>query len=372
MAKLPGFIGPANPLRATVADVEVTRNWLIEPVDPGLGDPYLRPTPGIEPFVVLADGPIRGEFSQDGRAFAVGSTGFYEVLATHTYIYRGAVALDSRPVRMSSNGSGGNQIGFSSGGYGYIFSLTANTLTQITDPEFPFPCSMMDFCDGYFLALKGGTNQFQWSSLEDGLTWNGLDVAQLSQSSDNLQSLNVVHGQVVLLGTKTSVVWTDTGGSSAFEPIPGSLGMQGSAAPWSAAVLDNTLFWVGGNDIGNGVVFRLDGYTPKRISTHAVESALQSCYRLSDVIAWTCEFDGHLIYALYIPSCEVQWCYDQATGSWFQWAYQDTILMRPVPFVARCHTFAFGQHLIGDRQSSAIYRMDPSICPSELVQMGAA
>jgi len=372
----PGFINGSNTLLSTAADNERTVNWFLEAIAPGTGpggaQAYLRPTPGIEPFVVLGKGPVRQLFSQNGRAFAVAGNGLYEVFANHTSAYRGAVAVDSKPASICSNGSAGNQLFIVSGNRGYTYDLTTDVLTQIGDADFPFPATMGTFIDGYFLALKGGTNLFQWSALEDGTSWNGLDVAQLSQSSDFIQSISAVHGLLYLLGTQTAVIWGNTGGSSAFEPIQGSLGMQGSIAPWSAEVLDNTLFWLGGNERGHGVVYRFNGYTPERVSTHAVETAIASYGRITDAIGWTFQMDGHTFYCLYLPDAPVQWVYDVATQRWFEWAIWNPVTLRDEPWIARCHTFAFGQHLVGDRQSGAIYRMDPSIVTSELVIMGAA
>lgn len=369
--QFPGFINGSNTLRSRFADGERTVNWYVERIAPGSGPgespAWLAPTPGIVPWLVLRKGPVRQLFYQDGRMFAVAGDGFFELFASQTEIYRGFVASDARPAYISSNGSAGHQLFIVSGDYGYIFDLITNAVIPISDPDFPFPCTMGCFIDGYFPALKGGSNQFQWSALEDGTDWDPLDVAQLSQSSDFIQSITSVHGLLWILGSKTSVVWADTGGDSAFEPIPGSLGMQGSGAPDSAVVMDNSLFWLGGNDQGQAVVFRAEGYSPQRISTHAVEGKLQSYARISDTIGWAFQFDGHAFYCLYIPSADVQWVYDASTGLWFEWAIWNSTALRYEPWLARCHTFGFGLHLIGDRQSGAIYRMDPSISTSELV-----
>ncbi len=372
--KYAGFVNGSNTLASTTADCERTVNWYKEIIDPGTGPEdakaYLAPTPGIEPFIALAQGPVRALFAQDGRVFAVGGAGFFEMFASHTAIYWGVVANDSRPASIFSNGSAGHQIGIVSGGYGYTFDLLTNTLSQITDSEFPLPCTMGAFVDGYMIALKGRSNEFSWSALDDFTDWDGLDFAQLSQSSDFIQSITAVHGQLYILGSKTSVVWADTGQSSAFEPIPGSLGMQGSIAPWSAAVLDNTLYWLGGNEQGSGVVYRMDGYSPKRVSTHAVEDKIQSYGRITDAIGYAFQQQGHAFYCLYIPSAPVQWWYDAATGDWLERMSWDSTALKEVPWVGRCHTFAFGQHFIGDRQSGAIYRMDPSIAESLYVIPG--
>lgn len=372
---VPGFCGGSNPLASMNVDSEITRNWFPESGRPGTpkADPWLAPVPGLRPFVVLGSGPVRGLFSQDGRAFAVAGNTFYEVFANHTATYRGRVAADSRPATMCSNGSGGFQIFITSGGLGYIYNLTTNTLTQITDSEFPFPCTMGAFCDGYFLALKGSSNQFQWSALEDGLTWNGLDVAQLSQSSDNIQTLIAVHGQIWLLGTNTSVVWTDTGGSSAFEPIPGSLMQQGTFAPFSAWAGDNALVWVGGNDQGKAVVYRGTGVgaVPQRVSTFAVEYALNNAPRLQDCIGWGYQENGHTFYALQVESMDTTWVYDIAMNAWHERSLWDPVAMKDIPDPVRCHTFCFGQHLVGDRQSAAIYAQDFNLATCEVVEMGA-
>jgi len=298
---------------------------------------------------------------------------FYEIFPNHTYTDYGAtLADDGQPVWFCTNGTAGHQVAFASGNFGYIFDLVANTLTLITDPFFPFPCSMMGFVDGYFLALKTGTNIFQWSALEDGLTWDGLDVAQLNQSSDVIQTLIPVHGQVWLLGTKTSVVWSDTGGTTIFAPIPGSLIQQGTIAAFSAWDGDNALFWLGGSDQGQAVVFRGTGVgaVPQRISTYAVEYALNNAPRLSDAIGWGYQENGHTFYVLYVPMLPTTWVYDISMNAWHERCLWDPVQMTDIPDVGRCHTFCFGRHLVGDRQSNAIYVQDFNLATATIVEMG--
>ena len=372
---VPGFCGGSNTLASINVDSERTINWYPESSRPGVGkaDPWLAPVPGLEPFTVLSSGPVRALFSQDGRAFAVGGTGFYEVFPNHTNTLRGRVALNSQPATICSNGSGGFQLFITSGGYGYIYDLSTDTLTQISDPEFPYPCTMGAYIDGYFVALKGSSNTFQWSALEDGLTWSGLDIAQPNQTSDNTLAMVAVHGQLWFLGSKASSVWADTGSTATFEPVAGSLMQQGTFAACSPWVGDNALFWVGGNDQGHAVVFRGTGVgaVPQRISTFAVEKALNDAPRLQDCIGWGYQENGHTFYCLLVPSLDTTWTFDVAMNTWHERAVWDTVSMRWLPDVARCHTFTFGQHLVGDRQSNAIYRQDVRLATCEVVEMGA-
>ena len=371
---VPGFIGGSNALASINVDSERTINWFMEAVSPGTGKSpvWLAPAPGLEPFVVLNDGPVRALFSQDGRCFAVGGTGFYEVFANHKATLRGVVASGGIAATVCSNGSGGNQLFIVSGGYGYTYSLTTNVLTRITDADFPYPCTMGAYCDGYFLALKAASNIWYSSALEDGTSWNALDVYAANQTSDNVLTLIVVHGQVWVLGTKASSVWADTGGTTTFEPVPGSLMQVGTIAAFSAFAMDNAVFWVGGNDQGQAIVYRGSGVgaAPQRVSTFAVEYALNNAERLSDAIGWGYQENGHAFYVLYVPSLETTWVYDAAMNAWHERSVWNVVTMRDEPDLARCHTFCFGQHLVGDRQSGAIYRQDFNLATCEAVEMG--
>src|SRR5690348_1577296 len=74
--------------------------------------------------------------------------------------------------------------------------------------------------------------------------------------------------------------------------------------------MDNSLFWLG-ND---GIVYRANGYTPQRVSTHPVEQAISRCNR-NAAFAFTFEDRGHKVYYLTFPDGET-WGYDAASGEW--------------------------------------------------------
>ena len=88
-----------------------------------------------------------------------------------------------------SNGTAGSQLFITNGDLGYIFDLSANTLTQIVDPGFPSRARMGEFMDGYFFVLVTETRRFQISALEDGTTWDPLDVAERSEASDDISGI---------------------------------------------------------------------------------------------------------------------------------------------------------------------------------------
>jgi hypothetical protein len=363
MPAYPGFVGGSERVRARTVNAERTINWYPEVATGTPKAPtWLVPTPGLAPFVVLGAGPVRALFAEEGRCFAVGGPYLYEVLASQTFVYRGTVGDDARPATISSNGSDGHQLFIVSNGDGFIFDLDSNVFTPLdvtTAPDFPRPCSMGAFVDGYFLALQANTDRFQLSGLEDGLTWDPLDVAQVSQTTGIVRALVVLHREVWLLGSATTTVWADIGDPDfPFAPVPGAVIQQGIGGLFAWTLVDNTLYWVGQNEDGARMAYRAQGYTPQRVSTHAVEQAWAALPRVDDTLGWSYQDRGHAFAAVYLPAAETTWVFDTATNAWHERALWDPTGLVWTPHLARCHAFAFDQHLVGDRQSGAIYHLD--------------
>jgi hypothetical protein len=381
-----GFIGPTNTLRSVNVNAERSINWMPSISAPGLPkvDPWLEPTPGLEPWVQLGDAPIRGQFAINGRAFAVAGANFCEFYDDQSFDVYGTVSEagisggvgDS--VAMCSNGTAGDQVAISAGGLGYIFDLTANTLTAISDPDFITPVYMVVFIDGYFVWLVALTRKFFWSALEDGLTYDPLDVAEVSRTADNLVFMAQSHGQLILAGQQTMDVWADIGSGAIFAPATGGFIEQGAVAPFGVASFDNTIVWLGANAKGHGIVYRLDGYTPKRVSDASTEFRLAQATRLDNAIAWSYQEQGHEFYLLLAPGLaggdyDTTFCYDVTTGLWHERA--EVALADHCPtsdsefraHVGRNHCFAFGRHFVGDRQSDTIYRMSADLTRDHLI-----
>jgi hypothetical protein len=378
MADYPGFIGPSDPARSSNYNTERTINLYLERGRAGTtpkSGGALYGTPGLRIFATLnaSAASVRGLFAQDQRAWAVAGDGLFELFATGTFIRRGTVTDDGQPATMCMNGRQGHQLFIVSGRHGYILDLDSDAFTQITDPDFPAYALIGAFVDGYFLVLNGDDNTFQISALEDGLAWDGLDIAMVSTSSDRVVSLAVSHRQVWLFGTKTTQVWYNSGNADfPFEPIAGVFIESGILAPWSVAPIADTLIWLGWDVHGSGLVLQANGYTPTAVSATAVPEvlrhyrSLQAETELSDVIAWTYQEDGHAFYALYLPQGPLtgsgvdhtSWVYDVTEQRWHERAL-DTTPSAPAPTWApelpRCHAFMWGKHLVGDRTHGTVY-----------------
>lgn len=368
--RLRGFVGPSSENRSRNVNDERTVNLYTEISDSGT--PKVRGalyrTPGVRPFVGLGAGPVRALFEQGGRVFAVGGAGFYEIFQNRTSQLYGTLRQDTKPATICSNGTNGNQLFIISGGRGSIFNLEDNTLEDINDDGFPFPASMGVFIDTYFLALKRGSNQFNWSAILDGTEWDALDVAQTSLSSDPKLAIAVSHRSVFVFGEKYTEVWTNQpDGGITFAPIPGTFIEHGIDAPYSVVNLDNTLYWVGRDEGGSGVVWRLNGYTPERVSSHALEYWLKQAKPLSDAMAFSYQDQGHGFYFLYVPTLKTSWVFDVTSGQWHERALWNPKTLQFEPHVARCHCFAWGRHLVGDRASRGVYEMSLDFLYDEIV-----
>ena len=352
------FLGPSYTSQSPAVAIERLMNLYCESVEsPAAKAQYaLYPTPGLSAFATLPQGPVRGLFAQDGRMWAVGGNVLYEVLSDGSVVQRGLVARDNNPVTFASNGDGGEEVFVTSGDVGYVLNTGTDAFaTAVSD------VTQGGFLDGYFLALDRASSTLKISDLLTGTTWDPTQIAQRTMGADKWVAMLVSHREFWLFGTQTSEVWGNVGTFPfPFGPVSGLIQM-GIAAPFSAELLDSAPVWLGQSADGAGVVFRANGYTPQRISNHAVEFAIQGYLRdsaIDDAIAFTYQDQGHSFYILNFPSAGATWCYDATTDQWHERGYFDVGAMQYEEYRPRFHAHAFGKNLVGDRSTGTIYVMD--------------
>lgn len=360
--RLESFVGGSYEAEAVTADIERTVNWYPAQIEAPRATAQwaLYPTPGVTELVAAANGPGRGHFFMDNREFAVIGTVFYEIDSAGTLTNRGTVALNSSPATISSNGDGGGELFITSGGNGYIFDLTANTLTQIA--ALNGKATMGDHLDGYFLALNSATSTLYISNLLDGLTWNtGTDFAQRSSAPDPWVAMIVAQSFVWLLGELTSEVWYNSGASFPFAKHPSGLIHYGCAAAFSAEVIDQTLLWLSTASNGGYQVVRATGFNPERVSTHPLETQIGGYTTVSDAIADAYTDRGRTFYLLTFPTQDVTHAWDSETRLWHERGTWDTDEGQYTAWRPRWHAFAFGAHRMLDATTGSVYRMASSI-----------
>ena len=116
------------------------------------------------------------------------------------------------------------------------------------------------------------------------------------------------------------------------------------------------MFWLGADPRGFGIVYRNQGYTGKRVSTHAVEYAIQSYGDITDAVAYTYQQEGHAFYVLNFPSANKTWVYDVATGAWHErasWNNGSFTLHR-----GQSQMNFNSQTIVGDYENGNLYAFD--------------
>jgi hypothetical protein len=218
--------------------------------------------------------------------------------------------------------------------------------------------SVVDIVDNYFIYNRPDTQQYAASDVLSPITY-GLSFASKFTGPDDLVSLIVDHGQIYLLGEKTSEVWADVGTFPfPFQRIPGASSQHGIAAKFSMARFGNSFVYVSRNDRGQAVIVQMNGYFPQRISTHAVENTLVN-QTISDAVAYTYQLEGHECYVVSFPSLELTWVYDGATQLWHKWLWTDT-QNNYKRHRSNCGALFQNQFLVGDYENGQIYRLDPN------------
>ena len=356
---MPNFnlVGGAYRARAKAFDAQRCVNLYPEVSDSGtsLSVAALYGTPGLGLWADLGAGPIRGEIRFNAQILIIVSGGaVYSVTAAGVAtLLAGAVDYATTPVSMATNGA---LIMVTTGGSdGYFIDPIAGTVTAIIDPDF-LGGGNVGFLDGYFVWNVPNTGQFQYSQLYGQLI-DPLDFATAEGSPDKLVASIVNYRELWLFGENSTEVWYDQGDiDNVFARIQGAFMEVGCAAGNSVAKMDNTVFWLGADDRGQGVVYKATGYTPQRASTHAIEWAIAQYSRIDDAIAYTYQQEGHAFYVLTFPTGNATWVYDAATDLWHERAWRDVdgSLNR---HRSNCQATFAGLTLVGDWENGNIYSM---------------
>ena len=318
--------------------------------DGGQTGGFLNRAPGLDLLVTVGTGPIRGLWTFNGVGYVVSGTELYSLTTGYVATLRGTVA-GTGPVSMSDNGT---QLFIAANGPGYIYNSSTAVFAPITDVDFA-GALIVGYLDGYFVFIQPNSQIFWVTELLDGTDL--LDFASAEGSPDGLVSMIIDHGQIWLFGTNSVEVWYDSGAVDfPMTRIQGAFNEIGCAAAFSVAKLDNGIFWLGADARGQGIVYRANGYTGTRVSTHAIEFAIAQYGDISDAIAYTYQQEGHAFYVLTFPTGNATWVYDVSTQAWHERAgFDNGNFMR---HRSNCQMAFNSQIVLGDYVNGNIYAFD--------------
>lgn len=241
---------------------------------------------------------------------------------------------------------------------GIWVDLMTQVATRVSDPAF-YGSNRVDVVDGYFVLNRPASLQF-YISLYQQAAFDPTDFASKNGYSDPLVASIVSRRNIWLFGTQTAEVWYNTGASDfTFGRIDGIFVQHGCAAVGSLAQADGSVFFVSIDPQGNAMVMRTAGFEAQKISTFALDFALQQYPTIADAVGYTYQRAGHVFYVLSFPTADATWVYDMASGQWHEWVSLDS---NGVEHRHQCAVMAFwnGMHIGGDWSNGNLYLIDPS------------
>lgn len=315
---------------------------------------YLEPAPpkaktfaavvpcfGIQDLSTIGTGPFRGGLVVNDQIYVVSGVMLYAVdefgvgteLGSIPGVGLVSMAADEVNVMVVADRAG------------YFYNGTS--VQAISDPDFPGAEWVENF-DGYFVVGEPNSGQFAISANRDPSTWDGLDFASAEKYPDNLVRGIAQLGELILFGKESGEVWVDSG--EADFPLTKSaagiweVGLMSRLGPAKA---DNTVFFPG----HDGIVYRLNGYTPQRVSNTAIEQAIQKATD-KDFRGLSWAENGHTMYGLF--SSDFGFVYDCSTQLWWERLSFRSLSWRAA-FVIRAHK----QLYVGDLTSNRFGLLTP-------------
>lgn len=398
--KFQGFVGPSYKLDSVNVDCQRSVNMYPEVIESGNGKEaatvYLKSTPGLVHELTIGDGPIRlihkievPTPEQDPRypkilylivsgnqvhtAAYVGGNwvtervreayeGQYVELMTSTGGVRAKSNVNSTFIEPLPGGEGSFLYGaltyFADGQSLYVYNLdySMGAKNEICGPVIGIKASHVEMIDGFFIINEVGTSRFfvsNWNSP----TFDPLSFASAEGDPDSIVAIIAKNRELWLLNERSTEVFYNSGNADfPFERVQGGFIEKGCLAPYSVSKIGDSIFWLGRDAFGQGVVYSAQGLTSQRISTYAIESAIQKYANPNKATSYTYSDQGHSFYVLNFD--EGTWVYDLSTGMWHERAFTNEGALERHRVDVMTFMPELGQQWCGDYQNGKIYRLD--------------
>lgn len=362
--------GGAYQARALIAAAQESYNLYPE-VNPKDGQAPSRVTSYVTPGLqaVVSNPPavtaVRQMYrASNGVVFAVIGDTVYTLDSGYNLSALGTIPFATSSVTIVDNGIVALLVDGTA--VGYVIDLVTLDFAAFGVAEGFLGADKVAFLDTFFLFNLPGTNIF-YSSLSNvdyamvvgGTAFDPLDIAAKTSRADPIVTIDVVNGEIWLIGEYVTECWSLVGGAGfPFARIPGAVVNHGAVATYGQTRSAASLFWLMRDDQGFGHIVQSQGTGSVVIVTpYAMVNAIQHYPVTSDCIMYTRQEDGHYFLVVIFPSQDVTWEMDIGTRQWHKWSSTDDNGQFH-RHRSNCYVEAFGKSLCGDYQNGKIYDID--------------
>lgn len=256
----------------------------------------------------IANGTIVRAIDEDTKTITIDST--FSVQAAGTYNFynqgaRGTYLVNASQTVASTTVSGGP-------------SDTAEATASLNSfPSNPVPGLV--YLDGYVFAMDQ-QGQIWQSDNENPTAWGALNYTSAKSEADKGKAIARHLNYIVAFKEWTADFFYDAGNSTgSVLSINQSAHMEiGCADGNSIQNPEQTLIWMGNVVEGGRSIMMLEGLSPKKVSTKAVETFLNAS-DLSGTYSWLYRIAGHTLYGLVLTDQNVTLVYDINENEWHVW-----------------------------------------------------
>lgn len=326
-------------------------NWLPANAEaPGTQTPgMLKTPPGLRPHARPNDigVSVRGTYNADGRFFAVIDQKLCQLSNAGVLIPLGTVPGFGR-VRFAHNQIlNGNQVVVVNGNAGYVYNTVTKLFARLTDEAYPGAIDAL-FLDGYILQIEPRRRYFfNNEDKRDATAYNSFDRTVPEMAPDLIVGHAIFNGEYVSFGERTTEFFQNTGATE--QPFRSKgIGFDvGAAARYGIVSLDGSVYWFG----HDGMFYRLNSYSPERISTRPIEEMVRG-FNWADCFAFTWVDSGHSVIYWTFPNGKTIG-FDISNGTWHRRASYGLERWR-----ANSMTYWRDGWYAGDCLSGAIFKVD--------------
>ena len=259
-------------------------------------------------LVVLVGGgtgyPSTGTFTVSGSISGSGAAG--------TYIASGGTITSVTLTNPGSNYAGTLTVAFSGAGTGATATASLNSF-----PANPVPGIV--YLDGYVFVMDS-QGQIWQSDNENPSAWGALNFTSAKSEGDEGKAIARHLNYVIAFKEWTADFFYDAGNpTGSVLSINQSAHMEiGCADGNSIQNPEQTLIWMGTVVEGGRGIYMLNGLSPSKVSTKAVETFLNAS-DLTGTYSWLYKIAGHTLYGLVLTDQNVTLVYDITENEWHVW-----------------------------------------------------